>query len=153
MKVTLNKIEQDICKMIAKERNDNNISNGSRNRKVGNGDDYQIGLEGYGAEMAFCKIQNLYPDFDCDAPQPFDCYWHEMGWVDVKCTDRIGGMLIVGTWKKEKPTPDYYVLMIGKFPNYEYIGHYDGTMIFNEDNIVNLGYGPVYAVRQGKLKK
>lgn len=151
MQITLDNHEQYIVKSIAEERQRNNIERGSRNFKVGNGDDLQISIEGTGGEFAFCKLHNIYPDMTINHPIPFDCYIKGHGFVDVKTTKKLDGMLLVGVWKS-RAVPDYYALMVGEFPTYEFKGFFPGNDLFNDGNLVDKGHGPTYGIPQGRLK-
>ena len=151
MQITLDKHEQEIVRGIALARHNNNIERGSRDFKMGNEDDLLINIEGTGGEFAFCKLQNIYPDMTINHPIPFDCYIKGHGFIDVKSTKKTNGMLLVGTWKS-RSIPDYYALMVGEFPSYEFKGFFPGEEVFNDENLVNLGHGTTYGISQDRLK-
>ena len=46
---------------------------------------------------------------------------------------------------------DVYVLMVGTFPTYSWIGWATAQELLIEDNLVDLGYGPTYALEQAAL--
>lgn len=150
MKVTLNYQEQVIVKEIAKARHLQNIDRGSRSYKMGGGDDLQINLEGTGGEFAFCKLKNIYPDMSIEQPMKFDCFLNEFGFIDVKTTKKLDGMLLVGLWKN-RSIPHYYALMVGSMPTYEFKGFFPGEDVFNPANIIDLGHGPTYGISQNRL--
>jgi len=150
MQITLDNHEQEIVRGIALARHNNNIERGSRDFKMGNRDDLLINLEGTGGEFAFCKLQNIYPDMTINHPIPFDCYIKGHGFIDVKSTKKTNGMLLVGLWKS-RSIPDYYALMVGEFPNYEFKGFFPGEEVFNDENLVNLGHGETYGISQDRL--
>jgi len=151
MQITLDNYEQEIVRGIALARHQNNIDRGSRSYKMGGGDDLLINLEGTGGEFAFCKLKNIYPDMSIDHPIPYDCYINGVGFIDVKTTKKPNGMLLVGTWKY-RAVPNYYALMVGEFPNYEFKGYFPGAEVFMPQNIVNLGHGDTYGISQDRLK-
>lgn len=151
MQITLDSYERKIVTEIAMDRQKNNIDRGSRSFKMGGGDDLLINIEGTGGEFAFCKIQNIYPDMTIDHPIPFDCYIKGHGYIDVKTTKKRFGMLLVGTWKS-RSIPDYYALMVGEFPTYEFKGFFPGEEVFKPENLVNLGHGETYGIEQDRLK-
>jgi hypothetical protein len=150
MKVTLNYQEQIIVEEIAKARHLQNIDRGSRSFKMGGGDDLQINLEGTAGEFAFCKLKNVYPDMSIEQPMPFDCFLNEFGFIDVKTTKKLDGMLLVGKWKS-KSIPQYYALMVGKMPYFEFKGYFPGAEVFKPENIVDLGHGQTYGISQDRL--
>jgi len=152
MKVTLSVQEQIIVEGIALARHHNNIERGSRSYKVGKGDDLQITIEGTGGEFAFCKIQNIYPDMSVESPMPFDCTINGKGFIDIKTTRKLDGMLLVGLWKS-RSVPNYYALMVGEMPIYEFKGFFPGHEVFKPENIVDLGHGDTYGISQDRLIK
>ena len=151
MQITLDSYERKIVTEIAMDRQKNNIDRGSRSFKMGGGDDLLINIEGTGGEFAFCKLKNIYPDMTIDHPIPFDCYINGHGYIDVKTTKKPNGMLLVGVWKS-RSIPDYYALMVGEFPNYEFKGFFPGQEVFKPENLVNLGHGETYGIEQDRLK-
>jgi hypothetical protein len=151
MQITLDSYERKIVTEIAMDRQKNNIDRGSRSYKMGGGDDLLINIEGTGGEFAFCKLKNIYPDMTIDHPIPFDCYINGHGYIDVKTTKKTNGMLLVGVWKS-RSIPDYYALMVGEFPNYEFKGFFPGEEVFKPENLVNLGHGETYGIEQDRLK-
>jgi hypothetical protein len=150
MQITLDLHEQEIVRGIALARHKNNIDRGSRDFKMGGGDDLLINIEGTGGEFAFCKLQNIYPDMTINHPIPFDCYIKGHGFIDVKSTKKTNGMLLVGIWKS-RSIPDYYALMVGEFPTYEFKGFFPGEEVFNDENLVNLGHGETYGISHDRL--
>ena len=151
MQITLDSYERKIVTEIAMDRQKNNIDRGSRSFKMGGGDDLLINIEGTGGEFAFCKLKNIYPDMTIDHPIPFDCYINGHGYIDVKTTKKPNGMLLVGVWKS-RSIPDYYALMVGEFPTYEFKGFFPGQEVFKPENLVNLGHGETYGIEQDRLK-
>lgn len=151
MQITLDSYERKIVTEIAMDRQKNNIDRRSRSFKMGGGDDLLINIEGTGGEFAFCKLKNIYPDMTIDHPIPFDCYINGHGYIDVKTTKKTNGMLLVGVWKS-RSIPDYYALMVGEFPNYEFKGFFPGEEVFKPENLVNLGHGETYGIEQDRLK-
>lgn len=153
MKVTLNYQEQEIVRSIALARHLTNIDRGSKSYKMGNGDDLQINLEGTAGEFAFCKLKNIYPDMSIEQPMAFDCSINNIGFIDVKTTNKTNGMLLIGKWKEKYLKPAYYVLMVGEMPTYELKGFFPGPEVFKPENIVNFGYGDTYGISQDRLIK
>lgn len=151
MKVTLNYQEQVIVQEIALARHLTNIDRGTKSYKMGNGDDLQINLQGTGGEFAFCKIKNIYPDMSIEQPMAFDCAINNIGFIDVKTTNKPHGMLLIGKWKENYLKPAYYVLMVGEMPTYEFKGFFPGSEVFKPENIVNFGYGDTYGISQDRL--
>ena len=105
--------------------------------------------DGFGAEMAFCKLCNLYPDFSIGIRSGgHDC---ELGTkkIDVKQTHYPNGRLL-GYIKKKVTECDINVLMIGRLPTFEYIGWVLSEDLIKKENISNLGHGQTYALEQNQ---
>ena len=95
--------------------------------------------EGICAELAFCKIKNLYPDLSIhEKVQLVDCVWRGYK-VDVKNTT-TGRLLIQKDDSGVFGNPiEIYVLMIGKIPRYQYFGWAWKWELIRRENIRNLG--------------
>jgi hypothetical protein len=155
--IELGEIEQLIVKGIAKKRHENNRSSNVKNSKIGSQTDEKTDVEGFGAEIAFCKLHNLYPDFSIharnssndegDASLHIDC-----GVVDIKGTCYETGKLITPEWKN-KNTVDLYALMVGTFPKYTFKGFMKSSELMQKERLGDLGYGKKsYIAYQSELK-
>ena len=84
MKMVLSPFEQRLVKALAKERNHTNRKNNVDDQKIGPQSAAQPDIDGVGAEIAFCKMFNLYPDLQLAEYPTHDAITHD-GWsVDVK---------------------------------------------------------------------
>jgi hypothetical protein len=146
----LNEIEQSICKHIAEQRYLNARKKGIVDRKLGGQTTEITDLDGFGAEMAFCKIANCYPDLKIGLDNDYDCLYNGLK-IDVKQTKYKKGRLLA-TLKKTNSDVDIYVLMIGEFPNYEFIGWARKDDLIKPENIKDLGRGNGYVLEQSQLK-
>jgi hypothetical protein len=152
--VTLNDAEQRLAKYLAKRRHDAARMDGIPDMKMGPQSAYDTDLEGIAAEIAFCKIMNVYPDTDIVVGnRPIsDAYTTGMGSVDVKATKYRNGRLLATT-KKYAKHPDSYALMVGEFPSYRFVGWVPAGELLMERNIKDLGHGEGYALDQSMLRK
>lgn len=154
MKVTLNEQEVRLAKFIARERSKFNRDNGVTDAKVCNEKSEKIEEEGMGGEIAFCKIFNIYPDLRVEnvntSNDNGDCEYKGHR-VDVKTTSYRNGMLITVPWKKD--TVDYYALMVGEMPTYEFKGFAKSSDLKNKNKLRHLGYNEVYCMEQNELNK
>jgi hypothetical protein len=126
-----------------------------RNRAIGNTRLITGSLEGdieaeqqaYGAELAFCKLTNVYPDLDTTPrSEVMDCFYNECI-VDVKHTRRTdrSGNLLVTKESTKKELPDVYVLVVGKLPTYWYVGwSIPDSVIRPEKLVTDLPFGHAY---------
>jgi len=154
--IVLGGVEQAICRALARFRHENNRKSGVHNAKMGGQSDWETDLEGIGAEFAFCKGFNLFPDFSIeirssqqgedtgDAILPCGLR------VDVKTTKYPTGRLLSVPWKKD--CADVFALMVGVFPSYEF----KGFMLFGElcrdGRLGDLGHGATYIASQDELR-
>lgn len=123
---------------------------GAKNRKMSKTDSqYDVETNGMAAEMAFCKLIGVSPDFS-DTPQVADCEW--MGYtIDVKATKRQNGRLLLETDKRK--LCDIYVLMCGEKNIWRCGGLAHVNVIRQSENLDRLGegYKMTYAMPQHRL--
>jgi hypothetical protein len=152
--VILNEAEQRLAQYLAKRRHDAARMDGIPDMKMGPQSAYDTDLEGIAAEIAFCKIMNVYPDTDIVVgTRPIsDAYTTSMGSVDVKATKYRNGRLLATT-KKYANHPDSYALMVGEFPRYKFVGWVPAEELLMERNIRDLGHGEGYVLDQSMLRK
>lgn len=142
--------EQKIATYLAKTKFKTSRERGITNNKKGPQSNYETDLEGVGSEMAAAKILNLWPDLQIESINDHDLTLGNIT-IDVKATKYKNGKLIVGIHKKQKPC-DYYMLMIGSFPEYTCAGFCKKEDILNNNTITDLGWGPLHALQQSSLK-
>lgn len=150
MRVSLNECEQRLAKFLGKARRSANRSAGTTDRKVSPEDGEVVDLEGIAGELAFCKACNVWPDMTLDERPAFDCVVGGLT-VDVKSTMYATGRLLVTMDKAAYPA-QYYALVTGMFPGaYTVRGVVAASAVFKPERIMDLGYGPAYAVPQEDL--
>ena len=150
--IELNEIEQTLSEMIAKKRYETNRKSGVRNNRIGKQSNHLTDLNGVGAEIAFCKYANLYPDYSLFPRKGgADCIDRSGNKIDIKTTVYPNGHLVaVGT--TTKGNVNFYVLMIGNMPTYEYKGWCTGNELIIDNNLTDFGYWkPSYALAQNQL--
>lgn len=151
MIVTLNEAEQALARAIAEARMTSAAAAGSKDMTQGKLPPEVMDLEGAGAEVAFCKIANVWPDTEPGA-KAVDA-WTRIGIaVDVKSTWREDGRLLAGRWKKSGEVAAY-VLMIGKFPTFKCVGFMPAEKLISNERLRNLGNGPTYTADQNELDR
>ena len=152
MNVTLDATEVAVAQGLATMRYTVARMAKVKNQRVGSQSDYITDLEGMAGELAFCKLRNLFPDLTIG---PRKGGWDVLSpggeGIDVKVTHREVGRLLA-TLKKRLEDADYYVLMIGKCPDYRFAGYATAEALLREENIMNLPHGRCYALDQDKLK-
>ena len=154
MKIILNEAEQRLTEYIAKKRiayhqhREQTVADKYEHWKV---TQEETDREGFGGEIAYCKLVNLYPDLDTNLSTPdYDCMSCNGEKIDVKTTKYRNGHLIATTNKIKHP-PDIYVLVIGTFPEYCIIGEISASFLLRPENIKDFGMGDTYAVTQSEL--
>lgn len=151
MVVVLNEAEQRLARYLAAKRNQVCEDRGVENRRVGPQSDMESHLEGVGAELAYCKLMNVYPDTDTDLWPDSDAITRYGDSVDVKTTRRPNGRLVMPLFKANKQS-DLYALMVGTFPKYQLVGILRAEEVFRQENVHDLGHGPCYAIGQEDLR-
>lgn len=105
---------------------------GARDRKRSTDDDYAVALNGFGGEIALARLLHIEPDWSTHprgaGDDPFDLWWHGFS-IDVKTTHHVHGRLLVPPWKRTHPA-DFYCLMTGSFPTFQYHGCLPGAEVF-----------------------
>ena len=138
-----------MARYLAQERPRRNRAAGVKDQLSG-GDAEAVELDGVGAELAFCRLMNVYPDLSTEPRRGGgDCVVNGVP-VDVKTTRYNNGQLIV----KEKIPKNHatvYALMVGRFPEYDYRGCALARDVLRPDRLTKLGDGKVYAVDQEDL--
>ena len=141
--------EQKIASYIAKARYNKARAKNIPNNKKGPQSNYETDLEGVASEMAAAKILNLWPDLQIDTVPDHDLILNNKT-IDVKATKYSSGRLIAGLNKNIKHC-DYYMLMIGTFPEYRCAGVATKEELLNENTITDLGWGKLHALNQSAL--
>ena len=150
--ITLNESEQAIAKFIGKSRYQSARTAGVKDQRLDSSGE-MLDLNGFGAELAFCRLFNLYPDLAIGVRSgSSDAVTHKGTTVDVKTTRYQNGH-ILATLKKKVEDSDMYVMMIGDFPKYKFAGYIDAKDLLKKDNIKDLGHGKGYAVKISDLTK
>ena len=148
--IVLSEFEVKIAKYLGRQRYLNARKKGITDAKIGNQSNEETDVESVAAELAFCKLYNLYPDLQIGELPIHDATLPCGATVDVKQTKYPNGMLLVTTKKIENPS-DLYVLLTGRMPEFTDRGGFPREWIFNPERIRDLGYGPGYAIKQDEL--
>ena len=152
MDITLNEVEQRLAKYLATSRTAANRGAGVMNGKLSTQSDAEIDLDGVGAELAFCRLMNVYPDLSLDLRSGgADCIWAGRT-LDVKQTRYHAGRLIAIRKKAVHPC-DLYALMIGAFPTYRFAGMATSDQLFAAERLHDLGRGVGYVLEQDALQR
>lgn len=148
--ITLNEAEQKLATFLAKKRYQNARSKGVKDNKIGGQSVAHTDLEGMAAEIAACRLLNVYPDLQTENIPVHDLVTSQGFTVDVKATKYEHGRLLAVKGKAENPS-DFYMLMIGTFPEYRCAGVVSKHELLCEETLTDLGMGEVHALDQRKL--
>ena len=118
-------------------------------------DSADVHIDGMGAELAACRVLNLYPDLTTvkeSQKKPI----HDARWgfdtLDIKHTTHTnGGIAVVKSKVKEGKRCRCYVLVTGTMPDYCVVGWAYGDDVFQEKNIQQNWKVPGYLLKQEKL--
>lgn len=143
--------EQEFAKLIARRRGEMNREKKIYNRRMSTRDsDFEVDLQGIGAEMYFAKTFNLYPDFAVGHAPPYDAILPDGRTIDIKATKWKNGHLLAAPWKKKKELPDVYVLIVGQFPEYRIAGWMTADELLREERM-SVGKMTGYVAGQEEL--
>jgi hypothetical protein len=153
-RVELTPAEHAVARRIAIARHDQNRKSHVPNARISDQSDHELDLNGFAAELAFCKLFNTYPDFTIEprsAAKGDDTGDTTLGSlsVDVKATPYRNGRLIATRWKQDGA--DLYALMVGECPRFEFRGFITKEALLREDRLKSLGHGLTYLAEQSEL--
>ena len=125
--VSLNQEEKDFCSLLALKRYNQARNNNIENTIVKYSNDFlEADREGIFAEMAFCKLVGVYPEFvftiavmSVKSGNDFGDVLYQGKSIDVKSTRHEHGKLIS---HGINPHVDYYSLMVGNNGDYRLAG-------------------------------
>lgn len=145
MEYTLTESEQLIAKFVAEQRTANNRNAGTVNMRKSKMSDFEADLQGFGGELAFCRLANVFPDLTVHnrsaskGEDQGDCVLNGQR-IDVKTAEKAEAALWVPV--RKLGTADAYALMTGKFPTFRLVGMADvetvkGCKVWNESHVVD----------------
>ena len=153
MIITLNKMEQELAKMVGLARHNQNLANGTNSDAIAKADN---DINGFAGEIAVARVINGYPDLSIGP--------HRRGYdlkmrghagrdvrIDVKTTRHKEGYLIAKKWRKADDC-DMYVLVSGTMPRYEIQGWVWSIELINSSNLSDHGYGEHYHMERSQLR-
>ena len=146
--IELNAIEQRLVAMVSRARFEFNRLTG--HHRIANIGDAAADIDGFGAELAFCKMFKIYPDLMTTERPGYDAKLPNGQTVDIKTTTVENGYLIAMPYKAENP-PDQYALMIGTLPKYRFAGFMSAQKLHKEHRLKDFGHGPRHAAQQSEL--
>lgn len=147
--ISLNETEIRLAEYVAKKRIQHNRASGAVATVYGDRDPMFAELNYYGAELAFCKLFNLYPDINHVKRKGQDCMLAGKR-VDIKWTHRHGGRLMAKVKGWDDP-PDLFAMMIGTFPSYTLAGFMKADDLLQPSRIDNSLAFPAYTATQKEL--
>jgi hypothetical protein len=152
MKVRLDDKEVSLCKYIGTLRSSIARSNGVVDAKIGNQDGIEADVQGFKAEYAFAKANNLFPDFGLSPRSgSYDGITRNNNRYDIKSTSHKKGNLL-STLKINKDV-DIYILAVVDNNIVDFIGWASKETLIKDENIKDLGHGKGYFLSRHKLNK
>ena len=150
---TLTDLEQKLCTEGSEMRYNVARTSGVSNGKIGPQSNKETDLLGLGGELATAKWLNVYPDLTIYARQGgVDLLSHSGIKIDVKTTKYKTGMLLAKINTSYKDI-DAFVLVTTDYPKFIIRGWATKDEIINSKNIINLGHGDGYGLKQDQLRK
>lgn len=137
MIIVLSDSEQFIAKSVAEQRVSSNRLAKTQNAKRSKKSDFEIDLQGFAGELAFCKLFNVFPDFTSEPRSAAkgqdngDAVLNGLR-VDVKTASEDKVMFWIKA--RKKGCADLFALMVGQFPEYKFEGFVHHDVVFQEGN-------------------
>ena len=159
VQVSLTVTEWGIAKEIVGLRNNSHKNLDDDEFRVGDVDRKRV--DEYAAELAYCKMLNLYPDYSIQAVK--GNHWDAVymgARVDVKQTSIESGRMLV----KDKnsglpwvPAPDFFAFMVGTGNWYGFRGYMSAADVFGHELTYQINgkklSKPCWAIEQGDLRE
>jgi hypothetical protein len=154
MKILLNEAEQRLTRFIVRQRGERHVKARAVPTIYIGTDGLESDIESLGAEIAFCKMHNIYSYLEHIPDDGKDAVLQDGRTVDVKVTQYRSGKLLVKVLDRHKNgLPDMDALMIGKFPEYEFAGWISSGEVIQEVRIDKTLPHPAYTASQHELRK
>lgn len=153
VRVRLTPFEQAVAKELGKARQRANDDAGLRDRKATERNSEEMHIDAAGAEIAVCRLLNVYPDLDVQTGNGERAV-HDARWItgtlDIKYTYHGNGGIAAPSWKKNKAC-NFYILVTGKMPDFTVVGWTWGDLIFEDEYFKPEWSVPGYLFPQDKL--
>jgi len=157
--IMLTESELTLADRIARERHNSNRDAGVTDQKIGPQSDYKTDQNGIIGELAVAKRLNVYPDFAIEPSSGGIDLEYEGSTIDVKATEYTDGKLLAPIWKQHKDYANVFALVTIDWPTGEKMtvpdveipGAVQADMLFQDDNVINLGHGPTFGMDQSEL--
>lgn len=150
--IEFDEMEQILVRAVGQARYDNAKRHNLQESRPNIMDPFLADFEGFAGEMAFCKMANIYPDFEIGFNRAKndkgDCTYCGYS-IDIKTSMKDTQKLIVKPWKKGKV--DVFAMITGKFPTYTFRGFYPSFMVFDDKNLKEMFGNNNYVIEQDKL--
>ena len=147
MEITLTEEEVRISRYIANQKRELSKKNEYRELKRDDRSHLDIMIQGLTAELAVAKALNIYPDLD-SRYSPFDLTYKGMK-INVKSSIPDRNSLLIPDYQKSES--DFYILVTGAIPVLTIRGVASSEMIYRPENLVDLGKGVSYRLKQNQL--
>jgi hypothetical protein len=147
--VTLDNLEMATCRLLGNLKTAATRGAGVTDAQMGKQNPLDIDEMGVIAEFAFCKHYNIFFNPAIHARSgTYDCILKGKR-IDIKSTARPDGRLIATI--KGNPDIDVFVLAIVMGNIVRFPGYIAAKILYQDNNLTDLGHGRTYAVDQGML--
>ncbi len=150
MKITLTPAEQTVAKSLAVMRQQIARAIARVDQQIGEQDGWETDEQGIGGELAVARAFNVYPCLELSPDSGFDLLIKGKK-VDVKTTKYPNGRLLAKLNQRDDEV-EVFLLVTGKFPEFNIVGYAATDELLNKENIIDLGHGPGYGLSQDRLK-
>jgi len=96
-------------------------------------EDWQKKVNGFGAELAFCRLLGMYPDFTASRRSGGCDYYLGIGTrIEIRSTP--GRFLVARKGKDTQDPPDFFILMGGRMPSFTFLGCATPAALISPEN-------------------
>jgi hypothetical protein len=148
VKITLTEVEQQLAEFISEAKQSLSERSGFIDKKMDTRSAKEIQRQGFGAELAVCKLLGVYPDLSPHYSD-YDFTWNGKT-VDVKSRRPDNAALIIPGHQKNKQK-DLYILVTGEFPEYDVKAFVEKERVFLDKNIKQIWGKDKYIVEQDEM--
>lgn len=157
--VTLSPLECDVVRFIGGKRSGLAVGAGLGGNNLTSMSNVDMDIEAFGAEVAACKLLNVYPDFTPqlksvkDGSDKGDLVLPSGVAVDVKVSPYDWGNLLISSRKSFCRSINFFLLLTGKLPTYTFRGFIPFTKAVSDVFWDAKMKKPCYHVPQSELRE
>ncbi len=142
--------EQTVAKSLAVMRQQISRSIGRVDQQIGKQNGWETDEQGIGGEFAAARVFNVFPPLELTPDTGHDIQVNGKR-IDVKTTHYPNGRLLAKL-NSQLDDVDIFLLVTGRFPEFNVVGWAWAKELCQADNIIDLGHGEGFGLEQPNLR-